>query len=235
MRSAQAFDVTADDGAAIRRALDTLSSDNASRFPRIEGLQRKRSGDILGTVHVPKYRDGVAEHLACMFKFLVGRRTLYMAGRRDARDLVLGELDKLGDLEGVVSPKLLSNEHIAHGILRRLREQHKGNFIRRMSMEFGVAGIDYHNSTPLHRLDYQLIQDSCASTHRSFDEFVRGARQVRARFGIVRLLSVDRTGKGDKPASLNVGPDSSVSMYMDLEAEAWYDILDYLLEEGEEA
>ena len=235
MRSAQAFDVTTDDGTAIRRGLATLSSDDASQFPRIEGLQRKRNGDILGTIHMSKDHGGVAEHLACMFKFLVGRRMLYVAGRGDARNLALDELDKLGDLEGAVSPHPLSNEHIAHGILRRLREQHRGNFIRRMSLEFGVEGIDYHNPTPLYKLDYQLVRDSCASTHRSFDEFVRGARLVKARFGIVRLLAMDRTGGGDNPASLNVGPDSSMSMYMDLEAEAWYDILDYLLEEGDEA
>lgn len=235
VRSAQAFDVQTDNGAAIRRGLDAaLSSEDSSRFPRIEGLSRRR-GDILGTVHVSKEHGDATERLACKFRFLVGRRLLYMAGRKDARDLALDEFEKIEELGGMVSTHSLGNEYITRGILDRLREQHGGNFIRKMSMEFGVAGIDYHNSTPLYKLDYQLVQDSCASTHVSFDEFVGNARRVKVRFGIVQLLSyIVRTGR-DKPASLNVSPDSSMSLYMDLEAEAWYDILDYLLQEGRRA
>lgn len=230
MRSAQAFDVQTDRGAAIRRALGSLASDDEAEFPRIDGLATVR-GDIVGIAHVSKtHRDGVEEHIACRFKFLVDRRRLYLAGRKDARDIALNEFETLGALDGLITPHTLDNEHVAQGILERLRRQHRGNFIRRLRMQFGVAGIDYHNATPLYRLEYQLVRDTCASTHRSFDEFVRAAMQVNATFGIVQLLDrIVRTDKGDSPASLNVSPNSSVSCYMDLEEDAWYDILDYLL------
>ena len=230
MRSAQAFDVQTDRGVAIRRALGSLASDDEDKFPRIEGLGTVR-GDIVGTAHISKaHRDGAEEHIACRFKFLVDRRRLYLAGRKDARDGALAEFEKLDALGGLITPHTLDNEHIAQGILERLRRQHGGNFIRRLRMQFGVEGIDYHNATPLYRLEYQLVRDTCASTHRSFDEFVLAATQVRATFGVVQLLNrIVRTDRGDNPASLSVGPDSAVSCYMDLEEDAWYDILDYLL------
>ena len=231
VRLAQGFDVQTDNGAAIRRELDAaLSSEDSSRFPRIEDLTRRRGGDILGTVHVSKEHMDATEHIVCKFKFLANRRRLYIAGRKDARDLALDEFEKINELDGMVSTHYLDNEYITRGILDRLCGQHAGNFIRKMSMEFGVAGIDYHNPTPLYKLDYQLVQDSCASTHSSFDEFVRSAMRVKVGFGIMQLLAyIVRTGKG-KAASLNVNPDSSMSLYMDLEAEAGYEILEYLLE-----
>lgn len=230
MRSAQAFDVQTDRGAAIRRALGSLASDDEATFPRIEGLGTVRR-NIVGIAHVSKaHRDGVEEHIACRFKFLVDRRRLYLAGRKDARDMALDAFETLDALDGLITPHTLDNEHVAQGILERLRRQHNGNFIKRLRMQFGVTGIDYHNATPLYRLEYQLVSDTCASTHRSFDEFVRAATQVNATFGIVQLLDrIVRTDKGDSPASLNVSPNSSVSCYMDLEEDAWYDILDYLL------
>ena len=121
MRSAQAFDVQTDRGVAIRRALGSLASDDEDKFPRIEGLGTVR-GDIVGTAHISKaHRDGAEEHIACRFKFLVDRRRLYLAGRKDARDGALAEFEKLDALGGLITPHTLDNEHIAQGILERLR------------------------------------------------------------------------------------------------------------------
>ena len=142
----------------------------------------------------------------------------------------------LASLGAWCPPRPLGNDHIARGILRRLRGQRAGSFIRRMSLEFGVAGIDHHNPAPLYKLGCRLVRDSCASARRPFDEFARAARLARAGFGIVRLFSTDRTGSGDNPVSLNAGPDLPMSMYVDMEAEeARHGMLGYLLEEGDGA
>ena len=230
MRSAQALEMLNDDVRQIKNGLRALESSDQKKYPRIEHL-RSEAGRLLGVMHVQRpLGNDPSEHLVCGFKFLPDKRLLYVAGRKDARDAVLGEFEKIDQISGLVRPHMLDNRHVTSGVLERLRLQHKENFIKKISCEFGIEGIRYHNSTPLYKLDYQLIQDTCASTHQSFDEFVGSAISVKVRFGIRSLLSyIVRTGSRDKPASLNMALDSSMSAYTDLEAEAWYDILDYVL------
>lgn len=224
------MEVLIDDRRRIKSGLGELESTDPKKYPRIEQL-RSLSGDLAGVVHIHKaHENGLDEHVICGFKFLVRKKRLYVAGRKDARDAVLDEFEKVDQISGLVRPHMLDNMYITGGVLERLRLQHKGNFIRKISCEFGIEGIKYHNSTPLYKLDYQLIQDTCASTHLHFDTFVAKAISVKVRFGIRVLLGyIVRTENRDKPASLNMALDSSLSTYMDLEAEAWYDILDYLL------
>ena len=85
-------------------------------------------------------RSGVEEHIACRFKFLVDRRRLYLAGRKDARDGALDEFEMLGALGGLIAPRTLDNEHVAQGIFGRLRRQHGGNFIKRLRTQFSPRG-----------------------------------------------------------------------------------------------
>lgn len=230
MRSAQALEMLNDDARQIKKGLGALDSSGQKKYPRIENL-RSEAGGILGVMHVLRpLGDDQSEHLVCGFKFIAGKKLLYVTGRKDARDVMLDEFEKVDQLKGLVRPHMLDNRYITSDVLGRLRRQHKGNFIKKISCEFGIEGIKYHNTTPLYKLDYQLIHDTCASTHQSFDKFVTNAMSVKVRFGIRALLSyIVRTGSRDKPASLNMALDSSLSVYTDLEAEAWYDILDYVL------
>lgn len=230
MRSAQALEMLNDNARQIKKGLGELVSSDQKKYPRIEHL-RSEAGGLLGSMHVQRpLGDDQTEHLVCGFKFLAEKKLLYVTGRKDARDVMLDEFEKVDQINGLVRPHMLDNRYITNDVLDRLRQQHKGNFIKKISCEFGVEGIKYHNPTPLYKLDYQLIHNTCASTHESFDKFVTNATSVKVRFGIRALLNyIVRTGSRDKPASFNMALDSSLSLYTDLEAEAWYDILDYVL------
>lgn len=228
MRSAQVYKILVDEADVIFNALEHLVNNDNDVFPRIERLQRCDDGDVEGTVHIEKYSNREMHRLMCDFLFRVNVGYLYLIGSGDARTEALRIINQSEGIDNTIERYEITNRELVEGIRDKLRKKNKNNFIKKINMEFGVAGIDYYNTTPLYKLDYELIENMCASTHRSFDEFIDHAIKVKARFGIRNLFNINRMDKSIGPASMNMQTIFSVSFYFDISRDDWYQILDFL-------
>ena len=135
----------------------------------------------------------------------------------------------LNQNEKVVKIHELSKKFVVYDTLANLRKQDKRNFIKKLDVEFDSDGIKYHNRVHLHKMSYELVEETCASTHQAFDTFMDGALSVKVKFGIRSLLDIIDNSASKKAASLNMGMDSTISVYSDHEPQDLFRILDYLV------
>ncbi len=219
-RSAKVYEIVTNDADVIFNALKEVENNDESRFPRIGDVKLKE-GNIHGKVWIQKPKIGTA---LCNFLFRTKTRKLYLLGITEAREDAYVLLKNLHGLEGPIDEMPLTNHQLVNDIREKLTRVNRYNFIKKMSLEFGLDGIRYHNSTNLLRLDYELIQNTCGSTHDKFDEFVNVAETVKVRFGIFEFGPIKR----NKPASMNMRTDFTISFYLDIEDSDWYRMLDDL-------
>ena len=158
-------------------------------------------------------------------------RKVYLLGTTEAREAAYVILNNMPRLAGNIREMEMTNRQLVDDIKDRLQEQYARNFIKKVNLMFPIGGISYHNDTNLYKLDYELIQNTCGSTHVSFDEFVDAAQTIKVRFGIFKFFNIDRRGKREKPASMNMRTDFTISFYTNIDSTDWYEMLDYLTQE----
>lgn len=219
-RSAKVYKVITNDTNAIFNALKEIESNDESQFPRIEDVELK-GGSIHGKVWIQNPKIG---NILCNFLFRTKTRKLYLLGIIEAREGAYVLLNNLRGLDGIITDMSITNHQLVHEIRGKLTQVHKNNFIKKISLEFGRDGIEYHNSTNLLRLDYELIGNKCDSTHDMFAEFVNAAQTIKVRFGIFEFGPIQR----NNPTSMNMRTDFTISFYLDIEDSDWYSMLDYL-------
>ena len=156
---------------------------------------------------------------------------MYLLGTAEARDAAYLILNNLPGLEDNIREMRMTNRQLVDDIRGKLGEQDNRNFIKKMNLTFSLGGLPYHNNTNLYKLDYELIRNTCGSTHDSFDVFVDEALIIKVRFGIFRFFNIDRRGKRDKPASMNIRTNFTISFYTNIDSTDWYEMLDYLVRE----
>lgn len=193
VRSAQVYASIIDDADVVFNALNTLSSDDRERYPRIEGLQRRGDGDIQGSIHTRIiHRNGSSDRFTTVFLFRLQSHYLYLVGHSDARDNILSTFNGLQGMVNSISAYEITKNHLVDTLLARLRTQHTTNFIKKINMMFGINGINYHNNTPLYKLDYELVQNTCVSSHESFRQFIDSAELITVKFGIRSFYHINR-------------------------------------------
>lgn len=181
MRSAQAFDVQTDRGAAIRRALGSLASDDEAEFQRIDGLGTVR-GDIVGDRPRLQGPQGRRRGAHCA-QVQVSRRSeaALPSGPQGRQGRGAGRVRNARRAWRADSPPHARQRARCAGHSREASPAARWQFYQEATHAVQLAGIDYHNAAPLYRLECQLARDTCAPTpHRPFDEFVRAAAQVNA-------------------------------------------------------
>ena len=227
-RSAKVYKILVNNLDDLLNPLNKMSSTDKTKFPRTDNVKKLQNGDIEGKIWVSKPNLG---DIPCVFLFKKKTKKLYLLGPNDARGLAYGTLNKLNGEEGFIQEANITNRQLVDDIRKKLTEKDPDNFIKKISLEFGLTGIKYYNQTNLYKLDYELIQNKCGSTHRSFDKFVDSANIIKVKFGIKTLFSVDRSDKNANPAPMNMRTDFALSFYFDILDKDWYDILDYLVKD----
>ena len=230
MRSAQAYNLLskADDVFVDLQELEPKRG-----FPRIRELERK-GREITGTMYVQnRHLDGTADNLICHFKHAEKRKLIYLVGTVAARRATFRTLRQMNNVSDQIEPRRMDVSVLFGDIFDKIKEDRR-NIIKKMVLDFGMAGIDYHNNVRLRKLSYELIDNTCASTHRMYDEFVSKAHDVRLTFGIASFRGIIEHTSG-RLASMNVNLESSVSLRTSLEPLQWYEILEYLFEKTNRA
>lgn len=223
-QTAQVYRLRVNSAADIRNSLNDFTGRAANSFPRIENL-RRASNRVTGTLLAQAIEHGDTIFPVCDFVFDTNSGLCYLigsaAGRVAGVDILGRQID---DNNEVISHMELTNENILEDIFEILKDQHVGNFIKKLKLTFGATGLRYHSRTPLYELEYRLIGNVCASTHTDYDRFVNGAIGIRANFGIFNLGSVERRN----PTTLSVSQDCSFRLWFDLPPSEWITILDML-------
>lgn len=229
VRSAQVYTSIIDNADVVFNALNILSSDDRERYPRIEGLRRRGDGDIQGSIHTRViHRNGTSDRFTTVFLFRLQSHYLYLVGHSDARDNILSTLNGLQGMINSISTYEITKNHLVDTLLARLRTQHTTNFIKKINMMFGINGINYHNNTPLYKLDYELIQNTCVTSHESFRQFIDSAELITVKFGIRSFYHINRTEQSDSPAPMNMNLLFGVSLYFESSDVEWFAMLDFL-------
>ena len=226
-RSAKVCEIIANDMDTIFELLQEMSSDDINQFPRTENVRRLEDNDIEGMLWITRPIGNVQ----CGFLFKANTNKVYLLGITEARDAAYLILNNLPERENNIREIKMTNRQLVDDIRNRLIEHDPRNFIKKMNLTFSIGGFHYHNNTNLYKLDYELVQNVCGSTHEAFDRFVDTALIIKARFGIFKFFNIDRRGKHKKPASMNMRTDFTISFYTNILSEDWYDMLDYLSEE----
>lgn len=190
------------------------------QIPRTEDITDDRG--VLNCKMTVRVGDG---DLDCYLRMIPRKRMFYLVGRQDARIQVIKALVDVQIIELELSVNFLIRT-----TLERLREENPRNFIKRLYAEFGADWMEYHNNTALYAISYELVHETCASTHNAFGDFVHNAKTIKVRFGIRSLLNLFDTPQSKKAATLNLNTDASISVYRSLEVEEWYGLLDYILD-----
>ena len=227
-RSAKVYEILTNDVDVILESLQEMSGDDTNHFPRTRNVRQLEGSNIEGTLWIPG-PDTI--HIPCGFLFNTSTRKVYLLGTAEARDAAYLILNNLPGLEDNIREMGMTNRQLVDDIRGKLREQDNRNFIKKMNLTFSVGGIPYHNNTNLYKLDYELVRNTCGSTHDSFDVFVDEALIIKVRFGIFRFFNIDRRGKRDKPASMNIRTNFTISFYTNIDSTDWYEMLDYLVRE----
>ena len=227
-RSAKVYEIISNDIDTIFKSLQEMSSDDINQFPRTENVRRLEDNDIEGILWMAKPNIG---HVQCGFLFKATTNKVYLLGIAEARYAAYLLLSDLPELENNIREIKMTNRQLVDNIRRRLLEEDPRNFIKKMNLTFNLDGVKYHNNTNLYKLDYELVQNVCGSTHEAFDEFVDKAQIIKARFGIFKFFKIDRRGARKKPASMNMRTDFTISFYTNIFSEDWYGMLNYLSEE----
>lgn len=224
-RSAKVYKILDNNADLISQALRNMQSDSDQEFPRTEQVRMQERDSVEGIIWISRPNIG---NLRCEFLFRTNTNKAYLLGTTEAREAAYHVLNDLDGLERNMTEMEITNRQLVDDVRNKLIAKHPRNFIKKMSLEFGVQGISYHNNTNLYKLNYELVENTCGSTHSSFDKFVNAAQIVKVRFGIFEFFNIKRQGKRDKPAAMNMSTNFTVSFYSDIECTDWYNMLDYL-------
>ena len=229
-RSSQVYRVIPDNGPKIKESLSKIQ--NRDTFPKIKDLKiDEKTGDIYGEIHVRKFHhDETFTTFSYDFVFKIKRKKLYLLGSAKARSLAISSLNRtINEKSNSISDLKFTNKGIVVTLFNKIKTGSPGNFIKRIDLTFGIAGIKYHNKTPLHKMAYQLIDNTCASTHIDFEKFTDGASWIKTTFGIWNLSHLERDTEKDNPASLEVSMDYSFRLFADTTQPEWLELLDKLV------
>ena len=223
MRSAQAYRLTA---SANDVFVNLKELDKKQGFPRIHDLKRK-GREITGTMYVQKrHLDGSMDNLICHFKHAENYKLIYLVGSTAARRETFKTLRQMSDIKDQIEPRRMNVDVMFDDIFKKIKKDPR-NIIKKMMLDFGMAGINYHNAVRLRKMSYELIDNTCASTHTKYDVFKSKAYDAKLTFGIASLENIIEPTSG-RLASMNVNLESSVSLHTPLEPFQWYKILEYL-------
>jgi len=229
-RSSQVYKVIPDNGPKIKDSLSSILDRNI--FPKIKDLELdEKTGDISGEIHVRKnHNDNTFTTFYYDFVFKIKQKKLYLMGSSEARNLAISVLNRaVNEKSDSISDLKFTNKGIVVTLFNKIKTGSTINLIKRLDLTFGITGIKYHNKVPLHKMSYELVDNTCASTHIDFEKFTDGASWIKVKFGIWSLAHIERDPERHNPASLEVSMDYSFRLFSDTTRSEWEYLLDKIV------
>ena len=80
-----------------------------------------------------------------MFLFKKRTKKIYLIETTDAGEAALPILNNLNQNEGLISKMTITNRELVDGIRKKLTDKNQHDFIKKISLQFGIEKLRYHN------------------------------------------------------------------------------------------